>query len=336
MNFVGYYPTCTDAQNIQGWGHGGGGGGVLMAKTDIVEGCTYPVTVGAGGACGCLKPDCWVNLEALVPTVVIVVLVDIVFSVVVVQERRHSIDVPVGTNDICCTNCQWNPNPTNGPGKFVGNKVGANMGSMFTGCGCYSNPCNIQKRSVYVASGAHPDINSFRSIDRCSAGGGFQATYYGAQTPPNTSQGYMSNQSVNYAVSDGHFLEYPEEGSAPPDGKLYHILWFGNHPCDTCNPACCDRIVYCCGPSCNYGYCSLSWADSGCFAVNGNIPVLNFGLGNSRIGRRQVHQKCMNPISQILCGTPGSLFTSTKRSIYLHQERLFSTKYPTYWWWWTE
>ena len=109
------------------------------------------------------------------------------------------------------------------------------------------------------------DLTEFHVYDECSAGGGFQGLNQCC---------YSSTCEVmhrNFSIGQGANIELNAPGSWC-DGWNINPVFFGLAiiPCDTCNSACKDRIVYCCGPTCYYSPSGPNRPDT--------PPTAEFGL----------------------------------------------------------
>ena len=277
-------PVPFNTSDICG-GYGGGGGGVYIGHIDITEGCTYPVVVGSGGACGCLKPDCAGEPGGAGSP----------------GGLSRFGSFVVGGGGGAGTLCVKHYSPTvdghccyyGQPTKMVGNKVGANMGSFGKGKCCYDGCCAIShcpiKHHNGNERGNHVDLTEFHVYDECSAGGGFQGHHMGCISP--TCDIYHRNFSIGMGAK-----ALTPTGCWSGGWELVPTFYgLAVIPCDTCNSACKERIVYCCGPTCCYSptgpnrpdtpptVCS-EWTCNTCMIECGKWIATNWVLGNSRIG----------------------------------------------------
>jgi hypothetical protein len=275
-------------------GYGGGGGGVYIGHLDITEGCTYPVIVGSGGACGCLKPDCAGEPGGAGSPGGLSRFGSFVVGggggAGTLCVKRYT---PTYSG-FCCFYCQ--------PTKMVGNKVGANMGSFGKQkCayqGCIAIPISPVQHGEGNERGHHQDLTEFHVYDECSAGGGFQGLFTGCASP--TCDMYHRN----YSVARGAKAVTPTgcwTGGWELVPSFYGLAVI---PCDTCNPGCKERIVYCCGPTCQYpgrpdGGPSSTWTCNQCMPVCGKWIATNWELGNSRIG----FKKGMDSLAAVIDGS---------------------------------
>jgi len=270
---AGFKQICCPAQNFYGCiGFGGGGGGVYTGGFRICPGVSYPVVVGAGGACGCLKDECAGEPGGAGSNGGISR-----FGNCIVMGGG-------GAGTICFEYCGSSPTPAlrPGAGKFVDNKHGANSGSIMRD---YCGPtCGVfQDRNVNNHLNVMGSIDGFRADSTDSAGGGIYILHSGKFAPGNPilNSCIMSRQ-VQFSVADGYILECnPTNDSWELKSTFFGLKLIPEIP------TCPDFVMYCCTPttippgslpapcggdSCLdcYGYCYKK------------IPAANYQLGVSR------------------------------------------------------
>lgn len=284
-------------------GFGGGGGGVYVGHLNITEGCTYPVVVGAGGACGCLKPACAGEPGGAGSPGGLSR-----FGSFVVGGGGGAGTLCVTGGGAGRTGVECYQGQTT---KYVANKVGANFGSFgkgkVSGCGpSYEIPYCLWGEPTCTASyksfdehglnlGVNVDITEFHVYDEASAGGGFMGVYMGC-APPSPYETFARN----YSVGQGDFVNVTSDCWCFGWELVPNFYGLAVIPCDTCDSSSKERIVYCCSPTCCYpgrpdGGPNSSFspgcaACTSCMVACGKWIASNWTLGNSR--NQHMHGYC--------------------------------------------
>jgi len=287
-------------------GYGGGGGGVFVGHINITAGCTYPVVVGAGGACGCMKPDCAGEPGGAGGQGGL---------------SRFGSYVTAGGGG-AGTLC-YSRTPSD-PTKYVANGIGANFGSFaksvlgscgpgynFVVCNVYGEPTcpdgYTPQSRCGTQLGNSIDITEFHVYDDESAGGGFQGL--------NQNFYHCCDSDVrfrNVSVGQGNIAEVTNNCWTNGFNLVPTFYGLALIPCDTCNPTCKERIIYCLGPTCSFptrpdAGPNVSWptdlsspATMCCMRKCGKWLAVNWILGNSRIGRKMTGGT--RNLSSLCCG----------------------------------
>jgi len=249
-------------------GFGGGGGGVYVGGFQICPGVSYPVVVGAGGACGCMKNECAGEPGGA-------------GSNGGISRFGNCIVMGGGGAGTFCWNYCAAPTGTAlsiQEGKIVDNKHGANSGSMMRFM-CYCQTCINRNCNGYMLT--QSTIDGFRVDSIDSAGGGMQAVYQCMYCCPGTAAQQVQKQyQVN--VGDGYILEC----NPTNDSWELKSTFFGLKVIPE-QPTCPSFVLYCCTPTTippgtNPAPCGGD-ACAPCYGFKYKyIPAANYQLGVSR------------------------------------------------------
>lgn len=279
-----YSPPGTGSIHYGCLGFGGGGGGVYVGGFQICPGVSYPVVVGAGGACGCMIDACIGEPGGAGS------------SGGLSRFGNCIVMGGGGSGTFCYQYCGPAPSDCRlKEGKIVPNKNGANTGTMMRNIpGGICAGCAYRNERAYMLT--RNAIDGFRVDSNDSAGGGIQVPYdeqFAGCSPP--SNGCLRQCVTSWSVANGYVLQC----NPTKDSWELKSTFFGLKIVpDSTAPTCTGHIVYCCTPTTippgtNPGACGGDIC-AGCRGKGlGYFPAAGFNLGVSRnVERCQPKSPC--------------------------------------------